>query len=113
MNNVSASKRDASHESDKGKETAAGVADKAKEMASGVADKAKDMASGVVGQVKDMASSAGQAVAGALETGGKYLEDKNISGMADDLTELIKRNPIPALLLGVGLGFLLARTFRS
>jgi len=53
------------------------------------------------------------AVAGALETGGKYLEDKKISGMAEDLTDLIKRNPIPALLIGVGLGFLLARTFRS
>jgi len=53
------------------------------------------------------------AVAGALESGGKYLEDKKISGMADDLTDLIKRNPIPALLIGVGLGFLLARTFRS
>jgi len=53
------------------------------------------------------------AVAGALESGGKYLEDKKISGMADDLTDMIKRNPIPALLIGVGLGFLLARTFRS
>jgi len=53
------------------------------------------------------------AVAGALETGGKYLEDKKISGMAEDLTDLIKRNPIPALLIGVGLGFLLARTLRS
>jgi len=53
------------------------------------------------------------AVAGALETSGKYLEDKKISGMAEDLTNLIKRNPIPALFIGVGLGFLLARTFRS
>jgi hypothetical protein len=53
------------------------------------------------------------AVAGALETSGKYLEDKKISGMAEDLTNIIKRNPIPALLIGVGLGFLLARTFRS
>ena len=29
--------------------------------------------------------------------------------MAEDLTDLIRRNPIPALLVGVGLGFLLAR----
>lgn len=148
MNSVTPSKRDASNE-----------ADKARDTATGIADKAKETASGVVGQVKDMASHAGQAVgsaatavghkaedavcsvgrgmeslgekvrekgpdhgilgkatgavAGALETGGKYLEDHKISGMAEDLTGLIKRNPIPALLLGVGLGFLLARTFRS
>ena len=33
--------------------------------------------------------------------------------MADDLTTLIKNNPIPALLVGVGIGFLLARITRS
>jgi hypothetical protein len=29
------------------------------------------------------------------------------------VTEMIKRNPIPAVLVGVGLGFLLGRTLRS
>jgi hypothetical protein len=52
-------------------------------------------------------------VAGALETSGKYLEEKNLTGMVDDLTDLVRKNPIPALLIGVGLGFLLARTLRS
>ena len=33
--------------------------------------------------------------------------------MADDLTDLIRRNPIPALLVGVGVGFLLARATTS
>jgi hypothetical protein len=33
--------------------------------------------------------------------------------MAGDLTNLIKRNPIPSLLIGVGLGFLLARITSS
>jgi uncharacterized membrane-anchored protein YhcB (DUF1043 family) len=32
--------------------------------------------------------------------------------MAEDLTSLIRRNPIPAMLVGVGLGFLLARMTR-
>jgi ElaB/YqjD/DUF883 family membrane-anchored ribosome-binding protein len=54
-----------------------------------------------------------EAVASTLERGGDYLRDKNLSGMADDLTDMIKRNPIPALLLGIGLGFLLGRTLRS
>jgi len=52
-------------------------------------------------------------VAGALERSGKYIEEKKISGMAEDLTEIVKRNPFPALLIAAGLGFLLARTFRS
>lgn len=61
--------------------------------------------SGVLGK-------ASHAVAGALEQGGKYLEEKNLSGMADDLTSMIRRNPLPALLVGIGLGFLLASTLR-
>jgi len=54
-----------------------------------------------------------EGIAGALETGGKYLGDKNLSGMGEDITNLIRRNPLPAVLLGIGLGFLLARTMRS
>jgi hypothetical protein len=33
--------------------------------------------------------------------------------MADDLSGVIRRNPIPALLIGIGIGFLLARSTRS
>jgi uncharacterized membrane-anchored protein YhcB (DUF1043 family) len=33
--------------------------------------------------------------------------------MTDDLTNLIRRNPIPALFVGIGIGFLLARVTRS
>jgi len=69
-----------------------------------VRDRAPD--SGFLGTAADK-------VAGGLESAGKYLEDKNLSGMAEDLTGMIRRNPIPALLIGVGLGFLLARTLRS
>lgn len=52
-------------------------------------------------------------VASALEEGGKYLQEEKLSGMFEDLTNMIRRNPLPALLVGVGLGFLLARTLRS
>jgi hypothetical protein len=54
-----------------------------------------------------------EAVASTLDRGGDYLRDKNLSGLAEDMTEMIKRNPIPAVLLGLGLGFLLGRTLRS
>ena len=42
-----------------------------------------------------------------------HLEEQGLSGMAEDLTGLIRRNPIPAMLIGIGLGYLLARMTRS
>jgi ElaB/YqjD/DUF883 family membrane-anchored ribosome-binding protein len=123
---------------DKAKEMAGNVKDKAKEMASTIGEKARDTASAVGDKAESTISSVGSgmqsvadtirdkgphqgmmgsatsAVASALDTGGRYLEDQGLSGMADDLTNLIRRNPLPALLLGVGFGFLLARmTTRS
>jgi hypothetical protein len=73
-----------------------------------LADTVRDRgpSSGVLG-------SATGAVAGTLEQAGRYMEDKNLSGMMDDVTGMIKRNPIPALLLGIGLGFVLGRALRS
>jgi len=54
-----------------------------------------------------------ETVANTIERGGQYLQQEGLSGMADDLTTMIKRNPIPALLLGVGIGFILARLTSS
>src|SRR5262245_1579447 len=115
-------------------EAAAGVADKAKEMTSTAAEKAKEAASAVGQKADDAAASVGHGmrslagsirergphegmlgsatsgVASTLEGGARYLEEQGMSGMVDDLAGLIRRNPIPALLVGVGIGFLLART---
>jgi hypothetical protein len=123
---------------DKAKDLAGTVKDKAKDMASTLGEKARDAASTVGEKAESAVSSVGSgmqsvadairdkgphqgvmgsatsAVASALDSGGRYLEDQGLSGMAEDLTNLIRRNPLPALLLGVGLGFLLARmTTRS
>jgi hypothetical protein len=57
--------------------------------------------------------SASHFVADKLDSAGQYVEDRNLSGMMDDVTGLIKRNPIPAVLIGLGIGFLLGRTLRS
>jgi len=127
----------ASNIADKAKDTAGNLVDKAKQAASTVADKARDIASNVgdrvesgvsavgkgmeslAGTIRDRGPSGGvfggaaSGVAGALDTSGRYLEEQGLSGMAEDLTSLIRRNPIPAMLVGVGLGFLLARMTRS
>jgi len=60
-----------------------------------------------------MMGKATDTVADALEKSGRYVEEKNLSGMADDLGNVIRKNPIPALLIGVGVGFLLGRALRS
>ena len=56
-----------------------------------------------------MLGSAASGVASALDRTGDYLQDQGLSGMGGDFTNLIRRNPIPALLIGVAVGFLLAR----
>jgi len=125
---------------EKAKDIADKAGDKAKDAADkaqGWVETAKDKASDVAGAAKDKADSATQSVgrgmetaadkvrqyapsgrvtesvAGAIERGGEYLEEKGLSGVADDLVELIRKNPIPALLIGFGVGFLVSRALRS
>ena len=57
---------------------------------------------------RDMLKDGMCAVADTLENTGKYLEEGGVAGIAEDMTNLIKRNPIPALFVGIGVGFLLA-----
>jgi len=73
-----------------------------------VADKVRDS-----GPKEGMLGNATRTVADSLESAGKYVEDKNLTGMMDDMSGLIKRNPIPALLLGLGIGFLVGRALSS
>jgi ElaB/YqjD/DUF883 family membrane-anchored ribosome-binding protein len=118
---------------EKAKDFAANVADKARDLAGNVLEKTKETAS-ALGQRADDAThavakgmenlagtvrqnapeggifgTAASTVAKGLETGGQYLEREGLSGISDDLVNLIKRNPIPAVLIGIGLGFCLAR----
>jgi len=112
------------------RDTASNVADRAKDMASNVADTARDWASTAGHKVSDAASSVGSGlgslassarenvpggeyVADALESGTRYFQEHSFRDMADDLSGVIRRNPIPALLIGIGIGFLLARSTRS
>ncbi|MHB1425635.1 MAG: hypothetical protein ACYC3I_20900 [Gemmataceae bacterium] len=64
------------------------------------------------GPQEGMLGSATGAVADSLEHSGRYIQEEGLMGMAEDITELIRRNPIPAMLVGVGIGYLLAKTFR-
>ena len=100
---------------DRARDVAGNVADKARDVAGNVADTARDWASGAVGAVADtdVVNKAGEYVSDAWESGSRYFQEHNFKDMADDVAGVIRRNPIPALLVGIGLGFVLARSMRS
>jgi len=60
-----------------------------------------------------MLGAASQTVANSIKDSGRYLEEAGLSGVAEDLTQVIRRNPVPAILIGIGVGFLLGRAMRS
>jgi ElaB/YqjD/DUF883 family membrane-anchored ribosome-binding protein len=123
----------AGYMADKTKQAAGNLADKAKDVTHKAEDLAKtaghkaDDATAYVGSgIRSAADtvrskgphdgvlgSATSATAGALESTGRYLEEEKLSGMAEDVNQLIRKNPIPALFVAAGIGFLLGRMLRS
>jgi len=110
---------------DKAREAASSMTDKASEMASDLGDKAEcathamgSSMQSLAGTLREHAPSSGMLrsatanVADTLDSSGRYLQERSLSGLGNDLTSMIRRNPVPAVLLGIGLGFLLARAAR-
>jgi hypothetical protein len=106
----------------KTQEIASNVATKAQDVASGMAHKASEAISSVGSGMTSLAStirekgpregmlgSAAGTVAGSLQTGGEYLRDHSVGDMLGDVTALVRRFPISSLLVGFGVGFLMAR----
>jgi ElaB/YqjD/DUF883 family membrane-anchored ribosome-binding protein len=122
---------------DRGKEAASNVMDKARDAASNIGQKARDAATSVGHNISEKAGeatsavgsgmqslagtlrenlphsgvigSATSSVASGLESGGRYIKEEGLSGMGADMLNLIRRNPLPALFIGVGVGFMLGR----
>jgi ElaB/YqjD/DUF883 family membrane-anchored ribosome-binding protein len=122
---------------DKIKEVGGQVADKAKEAIGSVGGMASQAATTLGKKADELAATAGSGiesfaekmeqqgphggvlgqashtVADALRSSGQYIEEARLSGMAEDVTSMIRRNPVPAVLIGIGIGFLLGRALRS
>jgi len=111
---------------EKAKEAAASVGEMAGQAVSAVGKKADDLTANAGSDIKKwgdtlseksphdgLAGHASQAIADTLKGSGHYLEDAKLSGMVDDVANVIKRNPMPAVLLGFGLGLLLGRALKS
>jgi hypothetical protein len=97
-------------------EAGATVEKKANEATSAVGGGMKSLA----GTIREKAPHEGKfgtasaAVADTLDKGGRYLQEEGLGGMGGEVTDFIRRNPIPAVLAGIGIGFLLAKlTTRS
>jgi len=116
----------ASHVMDKTKEAASSVGEMVSNAATSVGKTAENLTASAGSGIKNlgdtlvhkaphegMLGDASQAVAKTIKEGGRYIEEAGLSGMADDLTELIRRNPVPAVLVGLGVGFLIGRALRS
>jgi len=111
----------------KAQDVASTVTDKAKQAASALSQKAEDATHAVGSGLRSMAGTlrdkgpsegvmggASSSIASGLESSARYLQDEGLKGIAEDVTSLIRRNPMPAMLVGVGLGYFLARaTSRS
>lgn len=107
---------------DKAKDAASSVAHTVGEAGSTVGNKANEATAAVGGGMKSLAGAirentphegvfgtASASVANRMESGGRYLQEEGLGGMAEDVTNMIRRNPIPAVLVGIGVGFLLAK----
>jgi uncharacterized protein YjbJ (UPF0337 family) len=107
-------------------EAVATMTTKAQELGATAASKASEAVTVVGEQMGSLANvirdhaphegaiaSAATTVAGGLESASSYLHEKDYTNLATDLTALIRRYPIQALLAGVGLGYVLARSTKG
>jgi len=113
------------HVTDKARDAMRTVGEQASRVASTVGEKADQAAQSAGSGLRNlgeqlrenapregMLGSAAQYTASGLEQTGRYIEEQGFSGMMGDLTEVVRRNPWPAVFVGLGIGFLLGRALR-
>jgi uncharacterized protein YjbJ (UPF0337 family) len=95
-------------------EPAAAAATAANQATSAVGERLGSLAGVVRDQTprEGTAGRAASAVAEKLETAGSYLQGKKVEHVAGDVTDLMRRYPLAALLIGLGMGYFLAWTTR-
>jgi len=101
----------------KAENLASSMKDKASQIGSTVSDKANSAVTSMGEKMSDVGHALREKVptslapyAEGIERAGNYLQRQDIGDFVDDLSGIIRRHPMPALLTGVAFGFLLART---
>ena len=95
----------------KAREFGATAARRANEAAPVIGEKMKSLASAIRGKAphEGKIGTTATKVAGGLESASCYLQEKKFDHLGEDVRGLVRRYPLQSLLVGVGLGFLLAR----
>ena len=98
----------------KAQELGATAANKANEAATVFGEKIGSLASVIRENVphEGAVGTAATAVVDGLESASSYLREKKFEHLAKDVTALVRTYPVQSLLIGVGLGYLLARRTR-
>lgn len=104
---------------EKGREVAENVGDKAqrvsekaREVAGEVGNKIAGASDTIQGKLRETGKEVGEvvsAVSDKVRSSAQYLEESSMQEVVEDVTTLIKRYPIHAVIIGAGIGFLLAR----
>jgi ElaB/YqjD/DUF883 family membrane-anchored ribosome-binding protein len=93
--------------------------DKAKEVTDQVSDKVSEFAGQAKDKAQEWASDAGDAMCQAKDKAQEWATDAaqktgaTVKDLGHELTEFIRRYPAPALLIGFGLGFMIAKASSS
>ncbi|MHB8972881.1 MAG: hypothetical protein ACYC3X_17705 [Pirellulaceae bacterium] len=122
---------------DNAKEAATAVGETASHAASAVGAMATQAARDVGQKADDMTATAGvgiqglgdrlnkhaqqagvlgnasQAVARVVHDGGEYLKRAKLSGLTERVANLIRQNPLSAVVIGIGLGWVAGRQLKS
>jgi len=108
--------------SDKTNGAVASITSKAQEFGTTAANKANSAATVVGEKIGSMAhvirenaprdgamANVATAVVDGLESASSYLKEKKFDHVAKDITALVRTYPVQSLLIGIGLGYLMAR----
>src|SRR5215468_9712605 len=93
------------------RELGATAAKKANQAAPVIGEKVKSLASAIRGKAPSegkMGTTATK-VAGGLESASNYLQERKFDHLGEDFRGLVRRYPLQSLLVGLGLGLLLAK----
>jgi hypothetical protein len=104
------------------RETAGNIGKGATDLMHSAADQAQHAAETVGGGMRSLAgtirekapsqgvlSSAAGTVAGTLDSSGRYLEQEGFSGMINDVSGIVRRNPMSSILCCLAVGFLVGK----
>ena len=78
--------------------------------AQGVASSVAETAGTAATKAQEMAGAAASTVTDTVAGAGTYVQEQGVQTLPEDLAGLIRRHPVPALLIGLGIGWLLSRT---